>query len=90
MGGCDWFQALVSAVGIPAVAGSDSGRDRLCGLTYGLGDRGSTSEAIGPYQSAVELWLSTDPKPRRTFGAAEGWRVVIWSPKDRAARDRGA
>ena len=27
MGGHDWFQASVSAVGIPAVAGSDSGRD---------------------------------------------------------------
>ena len=27
MEGCDWFQASVSAVGIPAVAGSDSGRD---------------------------------------------------------------
>ena len=27
MGGRDWFQASVSAVGIPAVAGSDSGRD---------------------------------------------------------------
>ena len=27
MGGCDWFQALVSAVGIPGVAGSDTGCD---------------------------------------------------------------
>ena len=27
MGGRDWFQASVSAMGIPAVAGSDSGRD---------------------------------------------------------------
>ena len=27
MGGRDWFQASVSAVGIPAVAGSDLGRD---------------------------------------------------------------
>ena len=27
MGGRDWFQASVSAVGIPAVASSDSGRD---------------------------------------------------------------
>ena len=27
MGGRDWFQASVSAVGIPAVTGSDSGRD---------------------------------------------------------------
>ena len=30
MGGRDWFQASVSAVGIPAVAGSDSGRDMRC------------------------------------------------------------
>ena len=27
MGGRDWFQALVSAVGIPGVTGSDSGHD---------------------------------------------------------------
>ena len=37
MGGRDWFQASVSAVGIPAVAGSDSGRDSLgpysCGFS---------------------------------------------------------
>ena len=26
-GGCDWFQASASAVGIPGVAGSDTGRD---------------------------------------------------------------
>ena len=29
MGGRDWFQASVSAVGIPAVAGSDSGCDTI-------------------------------------------------------------
>ena len=27
MGGCDWFQALMSAVGILGVASSDMGRD---------------------------------------------------------------
>ena len=27
MGGCDWFQVLVSAVGIPGVACSDTGLD---------------------------------------------------------------
>ena len=30
-GGHDWFQALVSAVGIPGVAGSDTGCDKTHG-----------------------------------------------------------
>ena len=35
MGGHDWFQVSVSAVGIPAVTGSDSGRDNIGELLSG-------------------------------------------------------
>ena len=37
MGGCDWFQVLVSAVGIPGVVGSDAGCDRILGSGSGDG-----------------------------------------------------
>ena len=36
---------------------------RLCGLTQGLGDRGSTSETLKPYESDLKSTLQKIPKP---------------------------
>ena len=52
MGGCDWFQASASAVGIPGVASSDTGHD-----TKGGYDTCVPYFAFGydnPYSSSVE------------------------------------
>ena len=51
MGGRDWFQALVSAMGIPAVTGSDSGCDTMEGSTGSLD--GSTKNT--PEESGAEF-----------------------------------